>query len=127
MIVDSNIFIDFLKDRSSARKFFETTSGLSTSIVVVMELIVGLDKKSRVADLERFLDSAEITVYPLTQDISHYAYRLLSDYHHPSGIGIADALIAGTAQVYGQQLATLNEKHFKDIQELSVVNPYLNN
>jgi hypothetical protein len=44
------------------------------------------------------------------------------DYQPSHGTGIADALIAATAEVHEMRLVTLNEKHFPMLDD--VVVPY---
>ncbi|MBU1110285.1 type II toxin-antitoxin system VapC family toxin [Patescibacteria group bacterium] len=124
MLVDTNLFIDFLKGNPKAKDFFQNKTELVTSVLVVMEIIAGLPKKRDIPKLEKFLESAEVKIMPVTQEISDQAYMLYGKYFHKSRLGIPDAFIAATALVLGQDLATLNIKHFKDIKEISTIRPY---
>ena len=44
------------------------------------------------------------------------------EYGKSHGVGLADALIAATAEVVGAQLVTLNKKHFPMLDDVYV--PY---
>lgn len=124
MLLDTNIFIDFLKGNLHAKTFFEKEQPIATSIICVMEIIIGLSAKKDVKAFENFLQSALIHVYLLNERISKKAYELFIDYHKSRGIGIADVFIAATAIVNSEKLATLNLKHFSGIKDVSALKPY---
>lgn len=124
MLVDTNLFIDFLRGNSKAKEFFQNKSGLSTSVLVVMEIIAGLPKKASIKKLERFLESAKIRVYPVTEEISEDGYRLYCQHFHKANISIPDAFIAATALVAGEDLATLNIKHFRGVKGIKTFRPW---
>lgn len=66
MIIDTNVFVDFLRGEEKARAFFETTRGLQTSVICVMELLAGLPKISHIKTLEKTLDSMQVRILPIT-------------------------------------------------------------
>lgn len=124
MLIDTNIFIDFLKGSSSAKRFFTEKKNLTTSVLVIMEIIAGLPKKNDVKKLATFLESSQIKVYQINEAVSIKAYQIFTDYRWITGISIADSLIAATALVDRKTLVTLNTKHFAKIKELDLIKPY---
>jgi hypothetical protein len=49
---------------------------------------------------------------PVTELVPRRAGEFMRQYRRTSGIGITDYLIAATAELCGQRLATLNVRHF---------------
>ena len=123
-LLDTNIFIDFLKGKEEARIFFETSKYLSTSVIVVMELIAGFSNQNEVKLFEQFLHKSRIKIYPLTTGVSEKAYLLFRQYYKSHGISIPDTLIAATALLQRRKLVTRNMKHFQMIKDIKVFNPY---
>lgn len=124
MLVDTNIFIDYLKGEARVKKFFSEEANLTTSIIVVMEVIVGLPKKADIKKLEKFLSSANIKVYQLDNNVSKQSYEFFCQHFHSSNISIPDAIIAATTFVNNEELATLNIKHYRHIKDIKVTKPY---
>lgn len=124
MLVDTNIFVDFLKGNLYAKRFIEEEKNLSTSILTVMEVVAGLPKKNQIKSFEKFLDEAQIRVLQINETVSTKAYLIFSQFHHKISTSIPDALIAATAIIYNERLATLNTKHFPKIADLTVIKPY---
>jgi hypothetical protein len=56
---------------------------------------------------------------PITELVARRAGEFMRQYRRShSGIGLADYLIAATAELRGQQLATLNVRHFPMLTDL---------
>lgn len=124
MFLDTSIFIDFLRGDERAISLFESGTQFTTSVLVVMELIVGLPSKDKIPALERFLTSASIKVIAVDATISQRAYEIMKEQYHASHIGIADALIAATALSQQTPLMTHNTKHFRGVEGLEVLGEY---
>ena len=126
MLIDSNIVIDFLKGKEEALSFFKLNSkdSLSTSIISVMEVVKGVSKKTDIKKPQRLLNSTVGDIYQVNETISEEAYNIFLEAFHKQNTGIRDALIAATAKVHKEELATLNTKHFKGIKGLKVTKPY---
>ncbi|OGK14972.1 hypothetical protein A2774_00975 [Candidatus Roizmanbacteria bacterium RIFCSPHIGHO2_01_FULL_39_12c] len=122
--IDTNIFIDFLKGDTIAKEFLENGKDLSTSVLTVMEVAVGLPRKNQILSFEKFLNKAHIKIVQTNEAVSIKAHSLFIQHYHTLNIGIIDALIAATAITYREKLATLNKKHFSSIPECEVVKPY---
>lgn len=124
MLVDTNIFVDFLKGNLNAKKFIEGEKNLSTSILTLMEVVAGLPKKNQIKSFEKFLNDAQIKVLQINETISSKAYSIFTQFHYQINMNTPDALIAATAIVYHEKLITLNTKHFLKITDLTVIKPY---
>ncbi len=121
-IVDTDILIDAGRQTPEAVEYLrsrEATSTLAVSSVTQMELIVGCRNKRESEDLEKFL--RRFRILPLTSDISDMAVSLLSQYNLSHGLLIADALIAATAITYSEHLATKNQRDFRFIDGLDLL------
>jgi tRNA(fMet)-specific endonuclease VapC len=126
MLIDTSIFIDFMKGSSSSINFLVANSELTTSQLVVMELIRGGNDKRKISikNVEKMLDSLNVRIHPVEIKISDLSYKIFKDLYHKQGIGIADAFIAATALVNNEIFVTSNTKHFKNIKGLKVQKPY---
>jgi len=120
MFLDTTVFIDFLKGKQKIKKFLEEEKKLSTSVIVVMEVLAGFSGKRQAKEFEKFLEESLITVYHIDEKISYLALELFKNYFYSHSLGIADSLIAATAMVYRQKLATANLRHFKAVEKLKL-------
>jgi predicted nucleic acid-binding protein len=121
-IVDSDILIDAGRQIPEAVEYLRAREAISTlaiSAVTQMELIIGCRNKREYADLEKFL--LRFRILPVTSDISDSTVALLSKYNLSHGLLIADALIAATAITYSEPLATKNQRDFRFIQDLDLM------
>jgi predicted nucleic acid-binding protein len=90
--------------------------------LVAMELFQGCRNAKEQQKLERVLD-----VYPLYWPSSTDCERALKDYlvyHLSNNLGVMDALIAQTAVGLEVPLVTFNEKHYRLISHLQIIQPY---
>jgi predicted nucleic acid-binding protein len=111
LLLDTDVLIDYLRDRQEAVSYLEGLTGpLLISAVTVAELYAGVREGEERRRLERFLLAFE--VIPVDAEISRKGGLFRRDYGPSHGIGLADALIAATANLKQVQLVTLNERHF---------------
>ena len=124
MLIDSTVFIDYLRGKEKAKKFLENPQErLITSVIVVMEIIAGLKRKKEIEDFLLLAQELNIEIIHLSFSISQTAFELFKDLHY-QGLGIADSLIAATSLEEKQKLVTHNTKHFKVIKNLNLTIPY---
>ncbi|BBZ54305.1 type II toxin-antitoxin system VapC family toxin [Mycolicibacterium phocaicum] len=113
MLVDSDILIAHLRGIEVARDWLVSArraGPLSISVVTVTELVGGMRSPERRA-VWRLLDS--MTVKPINELVARRAGDFMHEHRRSnSGIGLADYLIAATAEINGLDLATLNIRHF---------------
>lgn len=125
MLLDSTAFIDFTREYEPAVIAFDKLLyGQSTSIATKLELIVGKKTKKDIKKVDSLLESLQIKILPLTEDISNKAENILVKFYHSHGIGILDSFIAATAITFNEELVTRNTKHFDFIPNLKIITPY---
>ena len=84
-----------------------------------MELIVGCRNNAELHQLDSLLDLFHIL--RLTSDISAIAVALLRQYRLSHGLLIPDALIAATAIAQNVAFITKNQRDFRFIEKLNLV------
>lgn len=124
MLVDSTVFIDYLRGNNKAKEFLlQSKKPFITSVVVVMEIFIGFSSKKDAFSFLRLLDELQIEVVHISTTISHKSLELFKQYYH-DGIGIADSFIAATAFEEKHAIATHNTKHFSPFMHFDIVVPY---
>ncbi len=121
MVIDSDILIDFARKEVKAVDFLETAlreDVAKISAVSQMELIVGCRNKRELTALDRFI--GRFNLVHLSPAISERAIQLLRRYRSSHGLMIPDALIAATALLESDSLATRNHRHFTFIEDLNL-------
>ena len=120
-LVDSDVLIAHLRGIEVARDWLlkERDAGpIAVSAVSVTEITGGMRSAER-REVWQLLGS--FRVEPVTAVAAGRAGEYLRKYRRShSGIGIADYLIAATADVRGLRLATLNIRHFPMFDDLTV-------
>ena len=117
VLVDTNIIVDFLRQRASAANFVAALEDRpSVSVVTVSELYAGARTRREEAQIEGLLTGSN--VLPVTLDIARTAGQYIKHYGASHGLDDFDALIAATAEHHGLALATLNVKHFPMLKGL---------
>lgn len=120
-LFDTDILIDYLRDLPEAVAFVEThISEGYLSVMNVAELYQGVREGAERTNLAATVSA--FTVLPITADIAEQGGLFSRDYRASHGCGLADCLIAATADSHGLILSTLNDKHFPMIQAVEV--PY---
>jgi predicted nucleic acid-binding protein len=112
-LVDSDVLIAHLRGVEAARDWLRkerSVGPLAVSAVSVTEITGGMRSSER-REVWQLLGS--FRVEPVTGPAASRAGEFMRTYRRShNGIGIADYLIAGTAEVRGLALATLNVRHF---------------
>jgi predicted nucleic acid-binding protein len=114
ILVDSDVLIAHLRGIPAARAWLVETrreSGpLATSVVSVAEITGGMRSSER-QEVWQLLSS--LHVEGVNEVVARRAGELMRRYRRShASIGVADYLIAATADVVGLDLATLNVRHF---------------
>jgi hypothetical protein len=121
LLFDTDVIIDYLRDQSDVVQYLENLSEiLLISSIVVAELYSGLRDEPEREALENFLKAFEIV--PVNREIAIRGGTYRRDYNKSHGTGLADALIAATADIRQAKLVTLNKKHFPMLE--NVITPY---
>ncbi len=118
-LVDSDVLIAHLRGVEAARGWLREQRGagpLAVSAVSVAEITGGMRSGER-REVWQLLGS--FRVEPVTGPAAGRAGEFMRRYRRShTGIGIADYLIAGTADIRGLRLATLNGRHFPMFDDL---------
>ncbi|MFT4051136.1 MAG: type II toxin-antitoxin system VapC family toxin [Microbacterium sp.] len=113
ILVDTDVLIAHPRGDDRARGWLAARRAedrLITSVVTVAELTGGMRSGER-REVWALLDA--LSPAPVTELIARRAGELMREFRRShSGIGIADDLIAATAETHSASLATLNVRHF---------------
>ena len=122
VLVDTDILIDLANEVSTAidRLNLEAkNSSLAISAITQMELIVGCRNKIELQNLGKFLQYYELI--SIDKFISEKAVELVENYRLSHGLLIPDALIAATAITCQIPLLSKNQKDYRFISELNLL------
>ena len=119
LLIDTDIFIDYLKGISSAKAVFRSGDiDIYCSVLTKKELLnkPGLkdSERKRIISIFRGLKTISID-----SDIS-LKYSVLLDKYHVSYLQPPDAIVAATAWSKKLPLLTRNKRHFSYIEEISL-------
>lgn len=121
-LIDTDVLIDFSRGIEQSReqlRDIETEHVLAISVVTQLELMVGCENKADFKSLQEFLDDFEII--HLNSSISEKAVDLFEEYRLSHGVLIPDMLIASTALMLEIPLMSKNQKDFRFIDELKLI------
>ncbi len=122
ILIDTNAYTAFKRGDADIVELFRSAEVLAINPIVLGELLGGFDcgnkaQKNR-DELQQFLSSSRIEIFPLTADTSTFyahIYAILRNKGKP--IPSNDMWIAATAFEHGCVLCTY-DKHFKEIEGL---------
>lgn len=124
-LLDSDIIIDTLKDKSPGRGIFELVAPqrLATSVITYGEIMYGVRKgenaQKRKVEFSSFLQDFAIEVLPIDSAvIETYLNIRLKLEEKGKPLADFDILIGATALSRGDTLVTKNLKHFQRIDGL---------
>ncbi|MBA3237658.1 MAG: type II toxin-antitoxin system VapC family toxin [Parachlamydiaceae bacterium] len=123
-LIDTDVLIDYLRGNIQAVKFLKELingSRCFLSSITIAELYAGVREGEERYILDQFIQ--EFQMIPLNADIAMKGGIYRRDYGKSHGLGLADALIAASAEDYMLHLVTLNKKHYPMLKEIKV--PYL--
>jgi predicted nucleic acid-binding protein len=123
LLLDTDVLIDYLRGVPEAVTYLESRKEvLLISAVTVGELYAGVREGRERKALDAFMQAFEIVV--LDASLAERGGLLRRDYGKSHGTGLADALIAASAERQEAVLVTLNRKQFPMLREVLV--PYEN-
>jgi hypothetical protein len=128
IVSDTNIIIDHLRNIPRATSLLEEIENGSfegyISTITILELMAAPKMtEQRFETIKALVEMFEHV--PVDERIATVAGRYLAKYRASHGLEPMDAIIAATASVNEAVLFTLNTKHFKFIEGLVIINPYL--
>lgn len=117
IIVDTDVLVDFFRGFEKGVAFVNANSSrIILSSIVAAELYAGVKGDEEQNALEEFFSL--FRVIPVTAEIANAGGLYKSDYGKSHGVGLADAIIAATAEAEKADLKTLNTKHYPMIKGL---------
>lgn len=117
ILLDTDILIDFFRGHGEAVAFVNKySSRIILSSIVVAELYAGVKNDEEQTVLENFLSL--FRVIPVTTEIAKTGGLYKRAYGKSHGIGLADAILAATAEAENAHLTTLNVKHYPMVEDL---------
>lgn len=120
MLFDTDVLIWALRGNKKAADVIDRDDHRCCSVVSYMELLQGIRDKKELREVRSYLAELGFVQLPLTEDIGQRASIYLEEYALKSGMGMADALIAATAEENEISLCTGNMKHYRVINDLSL-------
>jgi len=121
LLMDTDVMIEYLRERSEAVEYLESlTSDLYLSVISVAELFAGVKNDEEEKSLNQLLQA--FVILPVTEKTARLGGLYRKEYRPSHGTGLADALIAATAEENGADLATFNRRHFPIVSRITV--PY---
>ena len=124
LLLDTDVIIEYLRGRDEAVGYIESLVGeLYVSAITVAELYSGVRGSDEEALLERFLDAFE--VIPIDRTLARLGGLCRQRWRPTHGTGLADAIVATSAESVGAVLVTFNKRHFPGAKGIIV--PYSRN
>jgi predicted nucleic acid-binding protein len=121
LLIDTDVLIDYLRGQVQAVAYVEgRAETLLVSAITVAELFAGVREGKERTALSAFLSAFEVVA--VDSVIAERGGLFRRDYGRSHSTGLADALIAATAEQEQAQLVTLNRKHFPMLSDVHV--PY---
>lgn len=122
IIIDTNIYSNFLRGISEVNEVLRQVSHIGISVVSIGELLSGFRAGNRIKenreDLGQFLDSPRVTIYQLDVDTAEYYSAILNQLKKKgTPIPTNDIWIAAVAFQQGLPLYTL-DSHFSYVEGL---------
>ena len=121
LLIDTDVLIEYLRGRSETVEYLEgLTSDLYLLVASVAELFAGIKGNEEENSLEQLLQA--FVILPVTEKAARLGGLYRREYRPSYGTGLADALIAATAEEAGADLVTFNRRHFPMVHRITV--PY---
>jgi len=118
ILVDTDVLVDFLRGHSQAVTLIHALADrIVLSSIVVAELYAVVKGDAEQETLEDFLSLFRII--PVDAEIARAGGLYKRDYGKSHGVGLADAILAATAEVEDAELTTLNVRHYPMLKGLA--------
>lgn len=119
-LVDTDVIIEYLRGREQAIGYLESVDGqLCVSAITVAELYAGVRDDEQEA-LERFLGAFDVIA--VDHALARPAGLFRKSYQPAHGTGLADAIVAMSADAAEAVLVTFSRRHYPMIDDVLV--PY---
>jgi len=117
ILIDTDVLVDFLRGHSKAVAFVNASSArIILSSMVAAELYAGVKGDAEQAVLEDFVSL--FRVVPVSAEVAKAGGLYKRDFGKSHGVGLADAILAATAEAENAELKTLNTRHYPMLKTL---------
>jgi predicted nucleic acid-binding protein len=117
ILLDTDVLVDFFRGYGKAVSFINTyNTRIILSSIVVAELFAGVKGHAELSALQNFISIFRII--PVNTEIAKAGGLYKRDYGKSHGVGLADAILAATAEAKNAELKTLNTKHYPMLKDL---------
>lgn len=121
IVLDTDVLIDYLRALPQAVEFLESLEDpLVISTMTVAELYAGVREGEERRILDLFIHAFEVV--PVDAEIARQGGLFRRDFKASHNTGLADAIIAATAESQQAQFVTLNAGHYPMLANVKV--PY---
>lgn len=121
LLLDTDVLIDYFRGNEQATSYLEgLTAPLLVSAITVAELFAGVREGKERTALGSFVSAFQVV--EVSAGVAEKGGLYRRDYGRSHSVGLADALIAASAEHSRASLVTLNAKHFPMLP--NVIVPY---
>lgn len=122
ILFDTNAYASFKRNEKSIIEIVQSAELIGITPIVIGELIAGFEGGNKVqqnkVELEQFLESSRVIIYPITRDTSFFFSQIYSSLKNKGKpIPTNDMWIASQALEHGCVVCT-HDKHFSFIEGL---------
>jgi hypothetical protein len=118
ILLDTDVLVDFFRGHPKAVAFMNNHSDhIIISAIVVAELFAGAKGDAELSALEEFVSIFRVA--PVNGEIAKAGGLYRSKFGKSHGVGLADAILAATAEAENAELKTLNTKHYPMLKGLT--------
>lgn len=122
MVVDTSIFIDYLRAKNKTKTelyLIPDNSTLYVSAVTIYELYMGATNDEKRDDIRLLTDG--LIILPFTKEIAIISSEIFHQLKKVNKlIEFRDIFIAATAKSNNMSVKTLNKKHFSIINDIEI-------
>lgn len=117
ILPDTDVLVDFLRgDARAVALVRSNVKKIILSTIVIAELYAGVKDGKEKLVLDDFV--AMFRIIPVTQQIAISGGLYRRDFGRSHHIGLADAILAATADAMNAEIKTLNIKHYPMFKKL---------
>jgi hypothetical protein len=115
ILVDTDVMVDFLRGHPLAVALVRSHSTrIILSSIVAAELYAGVKGDAELNALDDLISL--FRVVPVSRELARKGGLYRKDFARSHGVGLADAIVAATADAENADLKTLNIKHYPMIK-----------
>lgn len=118
ILLDTDVLVDFFRGHPKAVDFLNKHfDRIIISAIVVAELFAGAKGDADLTALEEFVSI--FRVVPVNVAIAKAGGLYKNAFGKSHGVGLADAILAATAEAENAEFKTLNTKHYPMLKSLT--------